>query len=232
MRILVKMMRSYGYALSPLKILPRGDSSGLMIRAIADEDYEEKSDIIFKRKHDIYDKLKELGFKSAGEKNKPTSGESQCTFHQGELFVVVNTIPSEQFDFTISIKSIPFKTVSKAKARISYRLPRLKRGSLGTGEYSVNVGDKQIGRIWCMDKNNHDPNKQNWCAELYEGFDHLAYPDSDKEDIDRKEAHVVYDKDRDSTKLFSGESFTVQQSRHWITSVFDRNMWESGIVPY
>lgn len=232
-RILTKMLKDSGFSMAPIKVLNEGPVNTI-IRAYSLKDDEGKSDRIYEVKHDLYEKLESLGFKSNEEKTKPSTGETQITFHMKEDFVLVNTIPSEKFDFSITLKRIPLKmTASESKGnRISYRLPRLKRGTLGTGEYSVHVGDKQIGRIWCTDKNNHDPNKANWCAELYEGFDHLAYPDNDKEDVNKREPHVVYDKTNDNTKLFSGESFTMQQSRHWITSVFDRKIWESGLVPY
>ena len=218
-----------GYHLAPLNMT----KSTCIISAPAVEASDEKTNQIDHVKFDMYELLQSLGYAANDELSRRSTGETQRSFVRGDMLAIVNTLPSEKFDFTVTVKHVPVKLTALAaeKKRISYRLPRLKRGSLGTGEYSVHIGNAEIGKIKCAN-DDHDVNEKNWHVELYGGFDHLAYPDHDKYDAEFEEPHVVYNGEKDSLSLFSGKGMTVQQSRHWINSVFDRSMWESGLIPY
>jgi hypothetical protein len=117
------------------------------------------------------------------------------------------------------------------RPRLSYRLPPNKRGTLGTGYYSVHYGTEEVGKLIC-DSDDHDPDNSNWRCVLYKGFDPLAYPDKDKYDPESKEPHVVANADTSELNLYSGTLGTVGQTRSWIRSIFDRTMWEQSTVPY
>lgn len=226
-RGVVKTLTDGDYHVLPFSL---SDPNQVTIQSNAMEDSEYREQHIFQIKHDLYDFFCKEGFKADKELSKPSTGSTRRTFHKGSINVTINTLTLDgEHDFSIEFSEIVMKLT--ASDRISYRLPKLKRGTLGTGEYGVHIGDKEIGRIR-VNGDDHDKNKPNWSVELYEGFDHLAFPDNEEADINFGEPHVVYDRDRDNLKLFSGQSFTVKQSRNWIKSIFDRQMWESGLVPY
>lgn len=226
-RGVVKTLRDGDYHVNPFSL---SDINNVVIVSSTMEDSEYKEQHVFQIKHDLYDLFCKAGFKPDKELTKPSVGGTRQSFYRDNVTVTITTMPVEvDGDFEIEFSETVMKLT--ASDRLSYRLPKLKRGELGTGEYSVHLGEREIGKIRAAGKN-HDKDSPNWTVELYEGFDHLAYPDNEKEDLNLGEPHVVYDRDRDNLKLFSGESFTVKQSRHWVKSVFDRQIWESGLVPY
>ncbi len=144
------------------------------------------------------------------------------------MLLSISIVDKETADKEVSEKEI---SKEEERRRLSYRLPKLQRGSSGTGEYSVYYGDAMVGKLRCTSED-HDTDKCSWEAELYTGFDPVAYPSKDEVNPQEGQDHVAPSGSGGEQALHSGRTFTVFDGRSWIRSNFDRRMWEASLVGF